>query len=71
MKNKPVTIELLIEPISAWIIIVNAQISLDKKINEIFKLSCVSKYPYLTINRNNFDLGIIEYGKTSFGEIIL
>ena len=71
MKNKPVTIEILIEPISASVIVANAQISLDKKISKIFKLSCVSKYPYLTINRNNFDLGIIEYGKTSFGEIII
>ena len=71
MKNKPVTIEVSIEPISASVIVANAQITLDKKINKIFKLSCVSKYPYLTINRNHFDLGIIEYGKTSYGEIII
>lgn len=31
----------------------------------------MSKYPYLTINRNHFDLGVIEYGKSSFGEIII
>ena len=71
IKNKPVTIEVLIEPISASVIVANAQICLDKKISKIFKLSCVSKYPYLTINRNHFDLGIIEYGKSSFGEIII
>ena len=71
IKNKPVTIEVLIEPISASVIVANAQITLDKKISKIFKLSCVSKYPYLTINRNHFDLGVIEYGKSSFGEIII
>ena len=71
IKNKPVTREVLIEPISASVIVANAQITLDKKISKIFKLSCVSKYPYLTINRNHFDLGIIEYGKSSFGEIII
>ena len=71
MKNKPVIIEVLIEPISASVIVANAQICLDKKISKIFKLSCVSKYPYLTINRNHFDLGVIEYGKSSLGEIII
>ena len=71
MKKKPITIEVLIEPISASVIVANAQICLDQKISKIFKLSCVSKYPYLTINRNHFDLGIIEYGKSSFGEIII
>ena len=71
MKNKPVTIEVLIEPISASVIVANAQICLDKKISKVFKLSCVSKYPYLTLNRNHFDLGVIEYGKSSFGEIII
>ena len=71
IKNKPVIIEVLIEPISASVIVANAQITLDKKISKIFKLSCVSKYPYLTINRNHFDLGVIEYGKSSFGEIII
>ena len=70
-KNKPITIEVSIEPITASVIVANAQISLDKRINKIFKLSCVSKYPYLTLNRNHFDLGIIEYGKSSFGEIII
>ena len=71
MKSKPVTIEVLIEPMTASVIVANAQISLDKKISKLFKLSCVSKYPYLTINRNHFDLGIIEYGKSAFGEIII
>ena len=71
MKNKPVIVDILIEPISASVIVANAQITLDNKISKIFKLSCVSKYPYLTINRNHFDLGIIEYGKSSFGEIII
>ena len=32
MRNKPVTIEILIEPISASVIVANAQICLDKKI---------------------------------------
>ena len=71
IKGKPVHIEILIEPITASVIVANAQITLDQKISKAFKLSCVSKYPYLTINRSHFDLGIIEYGKSSFGEIII
>ena len=70
-KNKPLTIEIIIEPNSASVLVSNAQITLDKKISKIFKLSCVSKYPYLTINRTHLDLGIIEYGKSSCGEIII
>ena len=71
LKNKPVKISISINPLSASVIVANAQICLDNKISKIFKLSCVSKYPYLTTNRNHFDLGIIEYGKSSYGEIIL
>ena len=70
-KNKPMNIEILIEPNTASVLIANAQITLDKKISKIFKLSCVSKYPYLTINRTNLNLGVIEYGKSSYGEIII
>ena len=64
-------IEILIEPNSASVLVANAQITLDKKISKIFKLSCVSKYPYLTINRTHLNLGVIEYGKSSYGEIII
>ena len=70
-KNKPMIIEILIEPNSASVLVANAQITLDKKISKIFKLSCVSKYPYLTINRTHLNLGVIEYGKSSYGEIII
>ena len=70
-KNKPMNIEILIEPNTASVLIANAQITLDKKISKIFKLSCVSKYPYLTINRTNLNLGVIEYGKSSYGEIVI
>ena len=70
-KTKPMNIEILIEPNTASVLIANAQITLDKKISKIFKLSCVSKYPYLTINRTNLNLGVIEYGKSSYGEIIV
>ena len=70
-KNKSLNIIISIEPNSASVIVANAQICLDKKISKIFKLSCVSKYPYLTTNKKHFDLGIIEYGKNSYGEIIL
>ena len=70
-KNKPMIIEILIEPNSASILVANAQITLDNKISKIFKLSCVSKYPYLTINRTHLNLGVIEYGKSSYGEIVI
>ena len=70
-KNKPMIIEILIEPNNASVLVANAQITLDKKISKIFKLSCVSKYPYLTINRSHLNLGVIEYGKSSYGEIII
>ena len=70
-KNKPMTIEILIEPISASVLVANAQITLDKKISKIFKLSCVSKYPYLTINKTHLNFGVIEYGKSSYGEIVI
>ena len=70
-KNKPMLIEILIEPNSASVLVANAQITLDNKISKIFKLSCVSKYPYLTINRTHLNLGVIEYGKSSYGEIII
>ena len=70
-KNKPMIIEIKIEPNSASVLVANAQITLDKKISKIFKLSCVSKYPYLTINRTHLNLGVIEYGKSAYGEIII
>ena len=70
-KNKPMIIEIIIEPNTASVLVANAQITLDKKISKIFKLSCVSKYPYLTINRTHIDLGIIEYGKSSYGELVI
>ena len=70
-KNKPMIIEIIIEPNTASVLVANAQITLDKKISKIFKLSCVSKYPYLTINRAHIDLGIIEYGKSSYGELVI
>jgi len=70
-KNKPMIIEILIEPNNASVLVANAQITLDKKISKIFKLSCVSKYPYLTINRSHLNLGVIEYGKSAYGEIII
>ena len=63
-KNKPITIEILIEPNSASVLVANAQITLDKKISKIFKLSCVSKYPYLTINRTHLNL-IVSYNNLS------
>ena len=70
-KNKPLNMEITIEPLTASVLIANAQITLDKKISKIFKLSCVSKYPYLTLNRSHINLGIIEYGKSSYGELII
>ena len=70
-RTKPLKILITITPTKASVLISNAKITLDKKVSKIFKLSCVSKYPYLTLNKNYIDLGIIEYGKSSHGELII
>ena len=70
-KNKSITITVSITPNNASVLVANAQITLDDKYNKIFKLSSIAKYPYLTINREHIDFGIIEFGKVTYNELII
>ena len=70
-KNKSITIIVSITPNNASVLIANAQITLDDKYNKIFKLSSIAKYPYLTINREHIDFGVVEFGKVTYNELII
>ena len=44
---------------------------MDQKYNKIIKLSSVSKYPYLHLNKSTLEFGNIQIGKTSEQELII
>ena len=70
-KSKSISITISINPSQAKVIISNAQITLDDKFTKIFKISSISKFPYLKINKSHFDFGLIDIGKTNSMELII
>ncbi len=70
-KNKSINITLSINPNNASVLVANAQITLDDKYKKIFKISSIAKFPYLTINKQHIDFGLVEFGKTTYNELII
>ena len=70
-RNKKQEIKIKITPDSAIVLVANAKIILDDKVSKIIKLSSISKYPYLTLNKSNIDFGVIPIGKHTLQELII
>ena len=70
-KKKKLEIKIKIQPDFAKVLVSNAQIILEQKYSKIIKLSSVSKYPYITLNKNMLDFGTIQIGKTTEQELII
>ncbi len=70
-KKKKLDIKIKIKPNLANVLVSNARIILEQKYYKIIKLSFVSKYPYLNINKTSIEFGLIQIGKTSEEELII
>ena len=70
-KKKKVDIQVKIKPNLANVLVSNARIILEQKYSKIIKLSFVSKYPYLNINKTFLEFGIVQIGKTAEEELII
>ena len=70
-KKKKLDIQIKIKPNLANVLVSNARIILEQKYSKIIKLSFVSKYPYLNINKSYVEFGIVQIGKTAEEELII
>ena len=70
-KKKKIDVHIKIKPNLANVLVSNARIMLEQKYYKIIRLSFVSKYPYLHLNKNSVEFGIIQIGKTSEAELII
>ena len=70
-KKKKLDIKIKIKPNLANVLVSNARIILEQKYYKIIKLSFVSKYPYLNINKTSIEFGLIQIGKTAEEELII
>ena len=70
-KNKKLDIQIKIKPNLAKVLVSNARIILEQKYSKIIKLSFVSKYPYLNLNKSFLEFGVIQIGKTAEEELII
>ena len=64
-------IKIKITPSSAKVLVANCRVVIDDKASKILKLSCISKFPYLTINKTALDFGSIQIGKHTVQELII
>jgi hypothetical protein len=70
-KNKKLDIHIKIKPNLANVLVSNARIILEQKYSKIIKLSFVSKYPYLNLNKSFVEFGMVQIGKTAEEELII
>ena len=70
-KKKKLDIQIKIKPNLANVLVSNARIVLEQKYSKIIKLSFVSKYPYLNINKTFIEFGVVQIGKTAEEELII
>ncbi len=70
-KKKKLDIKIKIMPNLANVLVSNARIILEQKYYKIIKLSFVSKYPYLHINKSSIEFGLVQIGKTAEEELII
>ena len=62
-KKKKLDIKIKIMPNLANVLVSNARIILEQKYYKIIKLSFVSKYPYLHINKSSIEFGFVIFPK--------
>lgn len=70
-RHRKQEIKIKITPESAIVLVANAKITLDDKVSKIMKISSISKYPYLTINKSSLDFGVIQIGKYTIQELVI
>ena len=70
-RHRKQEIKIKITPESAIVLVANAKITLDDKVSKIMKISSISKYPYLTINKSSLDFGVIQIGKYTVQELVI
>ena len=70
-KKKKLDIHIKINPNLANVLVSNARVVLEQKYSKIIKLSFVSKYPYLNLNKSVIEFGIVQIGKTAEEELII
>ena len=70
-KKKKLDIQIKIKPNLANVLVSNARIILEQKYSKIIKLSFVSKYPYLNLNKSYIEFGVVQIGKTAEEELII
>ena len=70
-KQNSITITIKAFPREAKVTITNAKITLDSKASKVIKLSSISKFPYLSINKTSLDFGVIQIGKSTIQELII
>ena len=70
-KQKSITIQIKAFPTEAKVIVTNAKVTLDSKVSKIIKISSISKFPYLSLNKASLEFGVIQIGKSSIQELII
>ena len=61
-KQRKMEIKIKISPDYANVLVANAKITLDNKINKIIKMSSIGKYPYLHLSKYQLDFGNVQIG---------
>ena len=70
-KKKKLDIKIKINPDLAKVLVSNARIVLEQKYQKIIKLSFISKYPFLHLNKSSLEFGMVQVGKTIEKELII
>ena len=70
-RKRKLEIKIKIIPNLATVLVANARIILDQKYKKIIRLSSISKYPYLSLNKSNIDFSTVQIGHTSEQELII
>ena len=70
-KNSIVEISITVFPNQAEVQIANLKIILDKTVSKVVKMSFISKYPQIKLNRANLDFGNILINQTKELDLII
>ena len=70
-KQRKMEIKIKISPDYANVLVANAKITLDNKINKIIKMSSIGKYPYLHLSKYQLDFGNVQIGHSKELELII
>jgi len=70
-KQRKMEIKIKISPDYANVLVANAKITLDNKINKIIKMSSIGKYPFLHLSKYQLDFGNVQIGHSKELELII